>query len=155
MQNKIASGLEWIQQSAQFAAPVGKPLVLNGFGLVSQTNLNDFVPFNMTSPLYPSNTSVMSTTVTARAVTPTANFANAQQQQQGYSSFMSMGNSGGLAGVMAYQGTTLPGPSQELLKIGSRAAAPPPLPNDGYAIGTNPGLQQILEQGARAMAAYF
>ncbi|KAG1837655.1 glycoside hydrolase superfamily [Suillus subalutaceus] len=55
VQNKINSSLTWIQQSAQFAAVVGKPLVLNGFGLVTQSNLNDYVPFNMTCAPYASS----------------------------------------------------------------------------------------------------
>jgi hypothetical protein len=39
-----------------FLFSVGKPLVLNGFGLVSQTNLNNFVPFNMSYAPYATNT---------------------------------------------------------------------------------------------------
>ncbi|KAG1801880.1 hypothetical protein EV424DRAFT_1351840 [Suillus variegatus] len=46
IQTKIQSSLTWIQQSAQSAAAVGKPVVLNVFGLVTQSNLNNFVPFN-------------------------------------------------------------------------------------------------------------
>ncbi|KAG2031824.1 glycoside hydrolase superfamily [Suillus americanus] len=110
VQNKIASGLTWIQQSAQFAAVVGKPLVLNGFGLVTQSNLNDYVPFNMTCAPYASSKVVMGVTAAVMdATTTTTNFANDTQQQQGYSSFLQMGNSAGLGGSMQYQvNTSLP-----------------------------------------------
>ncbi|KAG1878163.1 hypothetical protein F4604DRAFT_2001276 [Suillus subluteus] len=72
VQNKINSSLVWIQQSAQSAAV---------FDLVTQSNLNDYVPFNMTCAPYTSSKVIMDTTTVT-------DFASDMQQQQGYSSFM-------------------------------------------------------------------
>ncbi|KAG1846641.1 glycoside hydrolase superfamily [Suillus subluteus] len=89
VQNKINSSLAWIKH-------VGKPVVLDAFGLVTQYNLNDFVPFNMTYTSYTSSTAVMDATATS-------DFTDDAQREQGYSSFLQMGNSAGLAGIMQYQ----------------------------------------------------
>ncbi|KAG2744215.1 glycoside hydrolase family 5 protein [Suillus brevipes Sb2] len=75
---------------------ISSPLVLNRFGLVTQTNLNNFVPFNMSYAPYATNTAVM-------GVSGLSDFANSMQQEQGYSSFLQMGDSAGLAGIMQYQ----------------------------------------------------
>ncbi|KAG1724510.1 glycoside hydrolase family 5 protein [Suillus paluster] len=148
VQNKINSGLAWIQQSAQSANAVGKPVVLNGFGLVTQDNLNNFVPFNMTYAPYVSSTAVMAVT------NATTNFANSTQQQQGYSSFLDMGNSAGLAGIMQYQwgstGITQSSAATQLDTTNSSTMGVSP--NDGYSIANNTAVQQILKQHAQAMA---
>lgn len=147
VQNKINSSLTWIQQSAQSAAAVGKPVVLNGFGLVSQTNLNNFVPFNMTYTPYASTTAVM-------AVTATSNFANSTQQEQGYSSFLEMGNSAGLAGIMQYQWGSagiMQSSAAIQLDTTNSPTATENSPNDGYSIANSPAIQQILKQAAQAM----
>lgn len=144
VQNKINSSLAWIQQSAQSAAAVGKPLVLNGFGLVTQTNLNNFVPFNMSYAPYATNTDVSGS----------SDFANSAQQEQGYSSFLQMGDSAGLAGIMQYQwgsaGITQSSAAIQLDTTNSPSTGDSP--NDGYSIAGNTAIQQILQQGAQAMA---
>ncbi|KAG1877258.1 glycoside hydrolase family 5 protein [Suillus subluteus] len=156
VQNKINSSLVWIQQSAQSAAVVGKPVVLNGFGLVSQSNLNDYVPFNMTCAPYASSKAVMNVTTAIMDATTATDFASDTQQQQGYSSFMQMGNSAGLAGVMQYQygstGITSSSTATELDKTNSSTPATGNSPNDGYSIANNTAIIQILTQGAQAMA---
>ncbi|KIK35441.1 glycoside hydrolase family 5 protein [Suillus luteus UH-Slu-Lm8-n1] len=143
--NKINSSLTWIQQSAQSAAAVGKPLVLNGFGLVTQTNLNNFVPFNMSYAPYATNTA---------DVSASSDFANSAQQEQGYSSFLQMGDSAGLAGIMQYQwgsaGITQSSAAIQLDTTNSPSTGDSP--NDGYSIAGNTAIQQILKQGAQAMA---
>ncbi|KAG2065860.1 glycoside hydrolase [Suillus decipiens] len=155
VQNKISSSLAWIQQSVQSAAAVGKPVVLNGFGLVTQANLNTYVPFNMTYAPYASNTCIAATVLDT--TNTTTNFANNTQQQQGYSSFMEMGNSAGLAGIMQYQwgstGITRSSSTIQLDTTNSSApAATGDSPNDGYSIANTPAIQQILKQGAQALA---
>ncbi|KAG1835384.1 glycoside hydrolase superfamily [Suillus subalutaceus] len=99
VQNKINSSLAWIKQSAR----VGKPVVLNAFSLVTQYNLNDFVPFNMTYASYTSITAVMDVTAAVMDAAATSDFADDAQREQGYNSFLQMGNSAGLAGIMQYQ----------------------------------------------------
>ncbi|KAG1733261.1 glycoside hydrolase family 5 protein [Suillus occidentalis] len=133
--NKINSSLAWIQQSAQSAAAmIGKPLVLNGFGLVTQTNLNNFVPFNMSYAPYATNTGNRSWTSSV-----SSDFANSAQQEQGYSSFLeSAGRRAGLAGIMQYQwGSAGITESSAAIHAGNTA------------------IQQILKQGAQAMAGGF
>ncbi|KAG1837622.1 glycoside hydrolase family 5 protein [Suillus subalutaceus] len=145
------NSLVWIQQSAQSAAVVGKPLVLNGFGLVSQSNLNDYVPFNMTCAPYASSKAVMNVTTAIMDATTATDFASDTQQQQGYSSFMQMGNSAGLAGYGS-TGITSSGTATELDKTNSSTPATGNSPNDGYSIANNTAIIQILTQGAQAMA---
>ncbi|KAG2137836.1 glycoside hydrolase family 5 protein [Suillus bovinus] len=163
VENKINSSLTWIQQSAQSAAAVGKPVVLNGFGLVTQSNLNDFVPFNMTYAPYASNTAVMDFTTRSgfagnKRQQSTSEFADDSEQEQGYSSFLQMGNSAGLAGIMQYQwGSTGITQSSSAVQLDTTnspapAAATVDSPNDGYSIANNPAIQQILQQGVQAMA---
>ncbi|KAG1722905.1 glycoside hydrolase family 5 protein [Suillus lakei] len=147
--NKINSTLAWIQQSAQSAAAVGKPLVLNGFGLVTQTNLNNFVPFNATYAPYASGTGSAVTVQRSTTIT---------QQEQGYSSFLEMGNSAGLAGIMQYQwGSAGITQSSNAIQLDTTDSPTPAAgtgdsPNDGYSIANNTAIQQILKQGAQAMA---
>ncbi|KAG0695745.1 hypothetical protein DFH29DRAFT_1029519 [Suillus ampliporus] len=140
VQNKTDSSLTWIQQSAQSAAAVGKPVVLNAFGLATQSNLNDFVPFILTYAHYASDTAV--TDVTAR-------------------SGFAVGNSAGLAGVMQYQwsstGITQTSSTIQLDELDTTNSPAPGAttvasPNDGYSIANNPAIQQVLRQGAQAMA---
>ncbi|KAG1723775.1 glycoside hydrolase family 5 protein [Suillus paluster] len=149
VQNKINLSLAWINQSAQSAAAVGKPVVLNGFGLVTQDNLNNYVPFNATYAPYASNTAVMA------ATNATTTFANSTQQENGYSSFLTMGNSAGLAGIMQYQWGSA-GITQSSATIQLDTTDSPTetgdSPNDGYSIANNPAIQQILKQSAQAMA---
>ncbi|OJA10277.1 hypothetical protein AZE42_08686 [Rhizopogon vesiculosus] len=149
--NKINSSLLWIQQSAQSAAAVGKPVVLTGFGLVTQENLQSFVPFNMTYAPYASST------VTTDVVNTTTSFANSTQQETGYSSFLEMANSAGLAGIMQYQwGSTGITQSSSTIQLDSNTSPSTDTgdtPNDGYSIANNTAIQQILKQGAQAMAA--
>jgi mannan endo-1,4-beta-mannosidase len=157
VQNKINSSLAWIQQSAQSAAVVGKPVVLSAFGLVTQSNLNDFVPFNMTYAPYTSSTAAMEVTAVAIDATATTNFANNAQQEQGYTSFMQMGLSAGLAGTVVNQGIPQSSAGIQLDKTNSTTpvagwAATEGLPNDGYSIANNTAITRILEQGAQAMA---
>ncbi|KAG0708733.1 glycoside hydrolase family 5 protein [Suillus ampliporus] len=149
VQNKINLGVAWIQQSALSAAAVGKPVVLAAFGLVTQDNLNNFVPFNMTYAPYASSTAVMDVTVA------TTNFANSTQNQAGTSTFLSMGNSAGLAGINQYQfgsnSITPPSSGTQLDKTNSTTEMGES-PNDGYSIANSPAIIQILQQGAQAMA---
>lgn len=166
VQNKIQSSLTWIQQSAQSAAAVGKPVVLNAFGLVTQSNLNDFVPFNMTYAPYASDTAVMDFATRSRFAgskrqSSSSDYADDSDEESGYSSFLQMGNSAGLAGVMQYQwGSTGVTQTSSTIQLDELDTTNSPAsgatlvasPNDGYSIANNPAIQQILQQGAQAMA---
>ncbi|KAG2052503.1 glycoside hydrolase, partial [Suillus hirtellus] len=139
VQNKIQSSLTWIQQSAQSAAAVGKPVVLNGFGLVTQSNLNDFVPFNLTYAPYASDTGFAG----SKRQSSSSDYADDSEQESGYSSFLQMGNSAGLAGVMQYQwGSTGVTQTSSTIQLDELDTTNSPAsgatlvasPNDGYSM---------------------
>jgi mannan endo-1,4-beta-mannosidase len=46
--NTVNQGLDWIRRHADIGRLFGKPVTLNGFGLVTQANAPSFVPFNQT-----------------------------------------------------------------------------------------------------------
>ncbi|KAI6167024.1 glycoside hydrolase family 5 protein [Pisolithus thermaeus] len=87
-QNVVNSGVDWITNQAQSANAVGKPLVMTAFGLVTQNNSADFVPFNMTIAPYASDTSYGVTN---------------QQQTDAYSTWLNTSVSLNLAGMIQYQ----------------------------------------------------
>ncbi|KAG1873230.1 glycoside hydrolase family 5 protein [Suillus subluteus] len=133
VQNKISSSLAWIQQSAQSGAAVGS--------LLCSTHSRSWV----------SPQQVMDATTTS-------DFANDAQQEQGYSSVFA---DAGLAGIMQYQwGSTGVSQSSTAIQLDTtNSESPTPAqttgesPNDGYSIANNTAIQQILQQGAQAMAA--
>ncbi|KAG8217511.1 glycoside hydrolase family 5 protein [Butyriboletus roseoflavus] len=92
--NMLNSGIDWIIKQAQSAAAVGKPSALTGFGLVTQSNAPNFVPFNMTTAPYASDTSSNSSS--------TYGVTNIQQTDA-YSTWFSTGISAGLGAITQYQ----------------------------------------------------
>ncbi|KAI5987677.1 glycoside hydrolase family 5 protein [Pisolithus albus] len=143
-QNFVNSGLSWIKYQAQSAEAVGKPLTMTAFGLVTQDNAAAFVPFNMTAPLYASNTSYGATN---------------QQQTDAYSTWLNTSVSLNLAGMIQYQWgqqnlTAEPGtvisPGTTGVTLSSRATlasndlSSNSSPDDGYNPRTNPDVTQLL-----------
>jgi mannan endo-1,4-beta-mannosidase len=49
--NNVQEGIAWIQQNAQTGKEVGKPMILVSFGLVTQNNLPNYVPFDSDTPV--------------------------------------------------------------------------------------------------------
>ncbi|KAG1890996.1 glycoside hydrolase family 5 protein [Suillus subluteus] len=134
------NGAQWITNQAQSASAVGKPAVLTGFGLVTQTNAPYFVPFNSTVAPFATDENSTGYGVTS------------QEQASTYTSWINTGIAAGLNGIVQYQwgqtnltaepGTTIspstttgqsPTPS-------SPGEAPTPQettgesPNDGYSM---------------------
>ncbi|KAG0707761.1 glycoside hydrolase family 5 protein [Suillus ampliporus] len=154
-------GTQWITYQAQSAAAVGKPAVLTGFGLVTQSNAPSFVPFNSTVAPFASDNSSSNATYGVTA----------QQQADTYTTWLNTGIAAGLNGIIQYQwgqsnltaepGTTITPPTTtgEQSTPSSPGESPTPQtqtgesPNDGYSsIGSNT-VQQVLGSASQAIAA--
>ncbi|KAG1789858.1 glycoside hydrolase family 5 protein [Suillus plorans] len=158
------NGAQWITTQAQSAAAVGKPAVLTAFGLVTQANAPDFVPFNSTVAPFASENLAKRQSTLGYGVTD-------QQQATTYTTWLNTGIASGLNGIVQYQwgqsgltaepGTTITPTTTtgESPTPSSPGETPTPQqttgesPNDGYAItGTNT-VQQILGNSAQSIAA--
>ncbi|KAG9318477.1 glycoside hydrolase family 5 protein [Chiua virens] len=151
--NILNSGVDWIIKQAQSANAVGKPSALTGFGLVTQSNAPDFVPFNMTSAPYANSTYGVTNT----------------QQTDAYSTWYTTGITSGLGGIVVYQwgqtnltaetGTTISpnvtGISQNPITTGtsSNNLTTGMSPNDGYSNVGNDGVQQVTQTAVQQIAA--
>ncbi|KAF9246526.1 glycoside hydrolase family 5 protein [Melanogaster broomeanus] len=160
-ENTLNSGIDWIIKQAQSAAAVGKPLSLTGFGLVTQSSATDFVPFNMTTAPYASDTS-STTTSSTYGVTN-------QQQTDAYSTWLNTGISAGLNGIVQYQwgqtnltaqtGTTIsPGVTGISSNPQTTSSSPSDdttgiSPNDGYSSTGNDGVQQVMQTASQQIAS--
>jgi len=98
--NTVAEGIAWIQTQAQIAAAVGKPTIMNAFGIVTQDNAPFFVPFNST--IAPFNGTVPPSK--KRQAAPVVNFGvtNAQQDDA-YTQWITTAAQNGVAGAVQYQ----------------------------------------------------
>ncbi|KAG1831766.1 glycoside hydrolase family 5 protein [Suillus variegatus] len=158
------NGAQWITTQAQSAAAVGKPAVLTAFGLVTQANAPDFVPFNSTVAPFASENLAKRQSTLGYGVTD-------QQQATTYTTWLDTGIASGLNGIVQYQwgqsgltaepGTTI-SPSTttgESPTPSSPGETPTPeqttgeSPNDGYAITGSNTVQQILGNSAQSIAA--
>ncbi|KAG2132512.1 glycoside hydrolase family 5 protein [Suillus bovinus] len=157
-------GVQWITTQAQSASAVGKPSVLTAFGLVTQSNAPDFVPFNSTVAPFATNNVMKRQSSLGYGVT-------SQQQAETYTTWLDTGIAAGLNGIVQYQwgqsgltaepGTTIT-PSTttgESPTPSSSGETPTPeettgeSPNDGYAITGSTTVQQILGNAAQSIAA--
>jgi len=145
--NTLQTGLSWIQSHAELAQLFGKPVVLTGFGLVTQNNAPDFVPFNATLAPF-NNTQPFSAdppaTSTAAAPTATQSFGVTDaQRDDAYAQWLQAGLEGGLGGLTQYQWsqsnlTTAPGTPIQSVVAGTSeqpiVTGTAQSPNDGYGI---------------------
>ncbi|KAG2111540.1 glycoside hydrolase family 5 protein [Suillus discolor] len=163
-QNIEQNGAQWITTQAQSAAAVGKPAVLTAFGLVTQANAPDFVPFNSTVAPFASENLAKRQSTLGYGVTD-------QQQATTYTTWLDTGIASGLNGIVQYQwgqsgltaepGTTIDPPTTtgESPTPSSPGETPTPQqttgssPNDGYAITGSNTVQQILGNSAQSIAA--
>jgi mannan endo-1,4-beta-mannosidase len=168
--NSIAAGLEWISQQAKSAQLYGKPALLTGFGLVTQGNAPDFVPFNST--MVANTTSISSSAPN----NPTASTGiSDDQRDSGYQQWLQAGITDGISGMMQYQwgqgnltsqtGTAISSPNSTGTNPSppsSNPTAPSPSegetgvsPDDGYSTtGTGQdGVQSVLKTASQNIAA--
>lgn len=146
------NGNQWITTQAQSASAVGKPAVLTGFGLVTQSNAASFVPFNSTIAPFAADPANASTSYGATS----------QEQADTYSSWLSTGIAAGLNGIVQYQWgqtnlTTEPGTTVSPPTTTGETPTPQQStgesPNDGYSIAGSNTVQQVLGSSSQAIAA--
>ncbi|KAG2349908.1 glycoside hydrolase family 5 protein [Suillus weaverae] len=155
------NGAQWIITQAQTASAVGKPSILTGFGLVTQSNAPSFVPFNSTVAPFAADNPNASTTYGVTS----------QQQADTYTSWLNTGIAAGLNGIIQYQwgqsnltaepGTTVSPPTTtgETSTPSSPGQVPTPQqttgqsPNDGYSSTGSTTVQQILGNASQSIAA--
>ncbi|TFK76450.1 glycoside hydrolase family 5 protein [Pluteus cervinus] len=146
--NVVQIGTNWIQRQAAAGQRTGKPVSLTGFGLVTQDNAPDFVPFNSSvAPLQSDPVSATSFGVTD------------DQRDQAYTQWLSTGISGGLSAMLQYQwsqqglttqaGTTV-SPVQNESGVVPISDTSGVSPNDGYGIQ---GVGQAEAQGVLQTAS--
>ncbi|KAL0946904.1 hypothetical protein HGRIS_013066 [Hohenbuehelia grisea] len=156
-ENKVQHGLTWIQQQANSAAILNKPIALTGFGLVTQNNTNAFVPFN--SSVAPFGSGSLSTSSQQPFGVTDA------ERDQAYNQWVNAGIIGGLQGIIQYQwsqpnltvqaGTTISPLATENGQVPNQGETGQS-PNDGYSmqgVGREDSLQSVLSGGIAQFGA--
>ncbi|KAG2020297.1 CEL4b mannanase [Coprinopsis cinerea AmutBmut pab1-1] len=94
-ENTMQRGVEWIQYHAESALAFGKPATLNGFGLVTQEHVPNYVPFNSSEAPYASDTE----TPTEEQPYGVTN----EQRDEAFSTWLNVGFRSGLSSMIHYQ----------------------------------------------------
>ncbi|KIM87070.1 glycoside hydrolase family 5 protein [Piloderma croceum F 1598] len=144
--NTLQGGTEWIQKQAQTAQLSGKPSLMTGFGLVTQSNAPSFIPFNSTMVSNATSTSAGGSDNRNSTVGVTD-----KQRDDAYSQWLRDGISDGVNGMLQYQwgqsnltsaiGTSISPNSTDTTVAPSNGITISPSqnqtgvsPNDGYSI---------------------
>jgi len=137
----------FIASQAQSALAVGKPVIVTGFGLVTQDNLPAFVPFNSVSPVQSNQQQNQGGQVA------TLNAGVSQGQiTTAYTTWLKTAFTNGVSGMSQYQWSEqhlVPGTGT--LVEASPGGALGQSPNDGYGISgaDTSGVGTILTQAAQ------
>ncbi|KAJ7063294.1 glycoside hydrolase family 5 protein [Mycena amicta] len=97
--NTLQAGLDWIKRHGEIGQMFGKPIVLGGFGLVTQDNAPFFVPFNTTVAPF-ANDQFGNITLVPNQVPYGVTDA---QRDDAYTQWLQQGILSGLAGIVQYQ----------------------------------------------------
>ncbi|KAJ3845044.1 glycoside hydrolase family 5 protein [Lentinula raphanica] len=166
--NTLQTGINWITTHGQIGQLFNKPVSLLGFGLVTQTNAPDFVPFNSTiAPFAPDATSTAATTKASSAAdaNSTQTFGVTDSEQDtAYASWLSAGIVSGVSGLIQYQWsqgnlTTSPNtaisPNNDTTGESSNDDTTGESPNDGYSIqGVGEDtVQSILQNAVQSVSS--
>jgi len=145
----VAQGVAWIQTQVASAQAVGKPVILSAFGIVTQGNLDFFVPFNATAPVVTSSSTYKKRQSTGTVGTGVTN----SQETNAYSTWLQTGVNSGLSGMAQYQWSeqNLTPASGTFVQSTNGAGTLGTSPNDGYGIlGTgSSGVQQTLQTASQ------
>ncbi|KAF9532976.1 glycoside hydrolase superfamily [Crepidotus variabilis] len=141
--NIVQQGNQWIQQQAAVGKLLGKPVSMNAFGLVTQSNAPAYVPFNSTqAPFAPDSG------------TPTASApygVTDQQRDQAYTTWLQTGLQSGLSGMIQYQwsqsGLT-PSVGTNIVPATGGTTTTPVVPGTGVSPNDGYGIQGQGEDGA-------
>lgn len=155
-ENVVRNGVDWITKHANAAKVLGKPVALTGFGLVTQANAPNFVPFNSSTAPFATQGS---NAVQEFGVTDA-------QRDDAYNTWIDTGIEAGLQGIIQYQwgqsglttqpGTTISpninGPSQSQNQNNAGQS-----PNDGYSVnGVGfAGFQDVISDAAQEIGSFF
>ncbi|KAF8628360.1 hypothetical protein AX15_003895 [Amanita polypyramis BW_CC] len=149
----LAIGLDWVNRQIDSFRRNSKPIVLTGFGLVTQENSQSYVPFNAVQPVTSSSQQIAARQ--QQQFGPTN-----EQRNDAYQQWLSAALSGGLSGAIQYQwsqsgvsvqlGTPVSTPDNQT-PVGNAQSGTGTTPNDGYSIqGTgNAQFQQIIGQDSQ------
>ncbi|KAF8831301.1 hypothetical protein HHX47_DHR1000738 [Lentinula edodes] len=167
--NTLQTGINWITTHGQLAQQFDKPVSLLGFGLVTQTNAPDFVPFNSTVAPFASDTT---STVSKASSTSSSASANSTQtfgvtdseQATAYSTWLNTGISSGVSGLLQYQwsqgnltaqANTTISPNDDTTGESSNDDTTGESPNDGYSIqGVGEDtVQSILQNAVQSVSS--
>jgi len=123
--NTLQNGINWITTQGMLASEQQKPVSLIGFGLVTQTNAPDFVPFNSTIAPFANTTASTAAAGSASSSSSTQTFGVTDSQQAtAYTTWLNTGISSGVSGLMQYQW------SQGNLTAQANTTIAPTSPND-------------------------
>jgi mannan endo-1,4-beta-mannosidase len=145
----VQQGTAWIQAQAASALAVGKPVTLAAFGLVTQQNLPNFIPFNSTTPV----TTSSSPNKKRQSQATVGSGVSDQQRQSAYATWLQAGIQAGLSGMDQYQWSeqNLTPEAGTFVQSSSGQGTVGTSPNDGYGIlgsGEN-GVQQTLQSASQ------
>jgi mannan endo-1,4-beta-mannosidase len=165
--NTVQAGTDWIDKQLQAAALYGKPSTLTGFGLVTQANAPDYVPFNSTAVANDTDTATTSPNANQTGVAD-------NQRDDAYQQWLQAGIVGGINGMIQYQwgqsnltavtGTTVSPNSTSTSANNSTSSGVPTSanqnetnvsPDDGYSMsGTGEdNVQSILSNASEQIGA--
>jgi len=150
-ENIVSRGSDWIRRHAESAASSGKPMTLNGFGLVTRENAPRYVPFNSNAaPFGSSEADTQSYGVTI------------EQRDTAYNTWLDVGRLAGLTSMIQYQWgqdglTTRPGTTVSSAVEGTDVTGAVEgtgvSPNDGYASNAQGSDIPFFEQAAQAFGS--
>lgn len=154
--NTVNQGISWIEAHAAMGALFNKPVTLNGFGLVTQDNAPNFVPFNQSTPVFVPDPTNVTTPIQLQP------FVTDDQRDDAYAQWLQAGLQAGLQGMLQYQWS-----QGNLTAVAGSAVAPTvtgvgvsPVvsgvgvsPNDGYAI-QGVGQSQVVNTISQAAQAF-
>ncbi|KIM49126.1 glycoside hydrolase family 5 protein [Hebeloma cylindrosporum] len=153
--NTVNQGLDWIRRHADVGKLFGKPVTLNGFGLVTQANAPSFVPFNQTQAPFGPDSPPSPPAQQPFGITDA-------QRDDAYAQWLHAGLQNGLQGMLQYQwsqGNLTTGVGTAISPTVSGTGVSPTVsgtglsPNDGYSI-QGAGLDQAvgtIQQAAQAL----
>ncbi|KAL4067621.1 glycoside hydrolase family 5 protein [Scleroderma citrinum] len=158
--NLVNQGVDWITSQAQSASAVGKPLIMTSFGLVTQANSADFVPFNMSTAIDPYGATnqqqidAYSTWLNSSVSSNVAGMIQYQWGQMNLTAETGTTISPGLTGISPSPGTTGTTPSSTTTNTTQSSDTTGFSPNDGYSSNSNAnGVQQVMSSTAQNIAS--
>ncbi|CAK5273407.1 unnamed protein product [Mycena citricolor] len=149
--NTVQAGLQWIRMHSQSSQTANKPIIMSGFGLVTQESAPSFVPFNSTVAPF-ANDQIGNVTLNP-GVAPYG--VTDPQRNDAYMQWLQQGIASGLAGIIQYQARS-PFHAPTITENGIEPVqnSTGVSPSDGYSIvGVGQeSVQNVIQQAAQQFA---